>query len=110
MQMMTYMDIALQNAQRLGLSNEIKPGGLLYFHVHDERLSFKDWGELEDDALTQDKLEQAFLKEYKLRGLVNSDMDVVDALDIRLEEIGKSDIVPVSLKKDGSIGSREQCR
>ena len=33
-------------------------------------------------------------------------MDVVDALDIRLEEIGKSDIVPVSLKKDGSIGSR----
>ena len=45
MQMMTYMDIALQNAQRLGLSNEIKPGGLLYFHVHDERLSFKDWGE-----------------------------------------------------------------
>ncbi|WP_322560228.1 helicase-exonuclease AddAB subunit AddB, partial [Staphylococcus haemolyticus] len=97
MQMMTYMDIALQNAQRLGLSNEIKPGGLLYFHVHDERLSFKDWGELEDDALTQDKLEQAFLKEYKLRGLVNSDMDVVDALDIRLEEIGKSDIVPVSL-------------
>ena len=61
---------------------------------------------MEDDALTQDKLEQAFLKEYKLRGLVNSDMDVVDALDIRLEEIGKSDIVPVSLKKDGSIGSR----
>lgn len=56
--------------------------------------------------LTQDKLEQAFLKEYKLRGLVNSDMDVVDALDIRLEEISKSDIVPVSLKKDGSIGSR----
>ena len=42
MQMMTYMDIALQNAQRLGLSNEIKRG-LLYFHVHDERLSFKDW-------------------------------------------------------------------
>ena len=33
MQMMTYMDIALQNAQRLGLSNEIKPGGLLYFHM-----------------------------------------------------------------------------
>ena len=30
-------------------------------------------------------------------------MDVVDALDIRLEEISKSDIVPVSLKKDGSI-------
>ncbi|MGV3095188.1 MULTISPECIES: helicase-exonuclease AddAB subunit AddB [Staphylococcus] len=106
MQMMTYMDIALQNAQRLGLSNEIKPGGLLYFHVHDERLNFKDWGELQDDALTEDKLEQAFLKEYKLRGLVNSDMDVVDALDIRLEDIGKSDIVPVSLKKDGSIGSR----
>jgi hypothetical protein len=32
MQMMTYMDIVLQNKQRLGLTDIVKPGGL--FHVH----------------------------------------------------------------------------
>ncbi|MFH7205022.1 PD-(D/E)XK nuclease family protein, partial [Staphylococcus aureus] len=35
MQMMTYMDIVLQNKQRLGLTDIVKPGGLLYFHVHE---------------------------------------------------------------------------
>lgn len=103
MQMMTYMDIALQNAKRLGLSEEVKPGGLLYFHVHDERLKFKDWGEMAEDALKEEALDKAFLQEYKLRGLVNSDVDVVDAMDIRLDTTPKSDIVPITLKKDGGL-------
>lgn len=30
MQMMTYMDIALQNKERLGLVEEVKPGGFFY--------------------------------------------------------------------------------
>lgn len=107
MQMMTYMDVALQNAHRLGLTEEIKPGGLLYFHVHDERLKFDSWGKMKDDALEEDNLNKAFLKKYKLRGLVNSDMDVVDALDIRLDDTPRSDIVPVTLKKDGNFSARD---
>jgi len=106
MQMMTYMDIVLQNSERLGLSSEVKPGGLLYFHIHDERLKFEKWGDLTEEALNKKNINQAILKEYKLKGLINSDAEVIDAMDIRLNEISKSDIVPVTLKKDGGISAR----
>ena len=104
--MMTYMDIVLQNSERLGLSSEVKPGGLLYFHIHDERLKFEKWGDLTEEALNKKNIHQAILKEYKLKGLINSDAEVIDAMDIRLNEISKSDIVPVTLKKIG-ISARE---
>ncbi|SPZ78593.1 exonuclease RexB [Staphylococcus aureus] len=38
MQMMTYMDIALQNKERLGLIDEVKPGGFLYMFVHNLKM------------------------------------------------------------------------
>ncbi|WP_256025808.1 PD-(D/E)XK nuclease family protein, partial [Staphylococcus aureus] len=41
MQMMTYMDIVLQVKQRRGLTDFVKPGGLLYFNVHEPRIKFQ---------------------------------------------------------------------
>ncbi|MQK60541.1 helicase-exonuclease AddAB subunit AddB, partial [Escherichia coli] len=101
MQMMTYMDIVLQNKQRLGLTDIVKPGGLLYFHVHEPRIKFKSWADIDED-----KLEQDLIKKFKLSGLVNADQTVIDALDIRLEPKFTSDIVPVGLNKDGSLSKR----
>lgn len=49
MQMMTYMDIVLQNKERLGLTDIVKPGGLLYFHVHEPRIKFKSWADIDED-------------------------------------------------------------
>ncbi len=68
MQMMTYMDIVLQNKQRLGLTDIVKPGGLLYFHVHEPRIKFKSSSDIDED-----KLEQDLIKKFKLSGLVNAD-------------------------------------
>ena len=98
MQMMTYMDIVLQNQDRLGLTDIVKPGGLLYFHVHEPRLKLKNWSEID-----QEKIEKDYIKSFKMSGLVNSDEDVLDALDIRLEPKFKSDIVPVGLTAKGAI-------
>ena len=98
MQMMTYMDIVLQNQERLGLTDIVKPGGLLYFHVHEPRLKLKNWLEID-----QEKLEKEHINKFKMSGLVNSDENVLDALDIRLEPKFKSDIVPVGLTAKGTI-------
>ena len=57
------------------------------------------WGDLTEEALNKKNIHQAILKEYKLKGLINSDAEVIDAMDIRLNEISKSDIVPVLLKR-----------
>jgi ATP-dependent helicase/nuclease subunit B len=99
MQMMTYMDIVLQNKTRLGLNKVTKPGGLLYFHVHEPRIKLA-WKELQEEKRTTE-----FLTAFKLNGLLNSDTNVLDALDDRIEPSFTSDIVPVGLKKDGTVKS-----
>ncbi|MCS4486797.1 helicase-exonuclease AddAB subunit AddB [Staphylococcus americanisciuri] len=100
MQMMTYMDIALQNKGRLGLVDEVKPGGFLYMHVHKFKDKKRTW-----HMVNPDDYEAAFLKSYRLDGLLNSDPDVVEAYDRRLESGFGSDIVPVTLKKNGDFNS-----
>ena len=62
-------------------------------------MKFEKWGDLTEEALNKENINQAILKEYKLKGLINSDAEVIDAMDIRLNEISKSDIVPVTLKR-----------
>lgn len=51
MQMMTYMDIVLQNQERLGLTDIVKPGGLLYFHVHEPRIKFENWSKIDEEKI-----------------------------------------------------------
>ncbi|MGT2397641.1 hypothetical protein ACVPOR_02550 [Staphylococcus aureus] len=53
----------------------MKPGGLLYFHVHEPRVKFKSWSDIDEN-----KLEQDLIKKFKLSGLVNADQTVIDAL------------------------------
>ncbi|MDW4094191.1 helicase-exonuclease AddAB subunit AddB [Staphylococcus saprophyticus] len=102
MQMMTYMDIVLQNKSRLGLTDLTKPGGLLYFHVHEPRIKLA-WNQL-----SEDKRDTEFINSFKLSGLLNSDTSVLDAFDTRLEPSYNSDIVPLGLKKDGGIKSNSK--
>ena len=102
MQMMTYMDIVLQNKSRLGLTDMTKPGGLLYFHVHEPRIKLA-WNQL-----SEDKRKTEFINSFKLSGLLNSDTSVLDAFDTRLEPSYNSDIVPLGLKKDGGIKSNSK--
>lgn len=102
MQMMTYMDIVLQNKSRLGLKDMTKPGGLLYFHVHEPRIKLA-WNQL-----SEDKRDTEFINSFKLSGLLNSDTSVLDAFDTRLEPSYNSDIVPLGLKKDGGIKSNSK--
>lgn len=102
MQMMTYMDIVLQNKSRLGLTDMTKPGGLLYFRVHEPRIKLA-WNQL-----SEDKRDTEFINSFKLSGLLNSDTSVLDAFDTRLEPSYNSDIVPLGLKKDGGIKSNSK--
>ncbi|MDW4055586.1 helicase-exonuclease AddAB subunit AddB [Staphylococcus saprophyticus] len=102
MQMMTYMDIVLQNKSRLGLTDMTKPGGLLYFHVHEPRIKLA-WNQL-----SEDKRDTEFINSFKLSGLLNSATSVLDAFDTRLEPSYNSDIVPLGLKKDGGIKSNSK--
>src|SRR5699024_9452638 len=91
------MASVMQNKSRLGLTNMTKPGGLLYFHIHEPRIKLA-WNELNET-----KRDTEFIQSFKLSGLLNSDDAVLEAFDTRLEPNYNSDIVPLGLKKDGGI-------
>lgn len=93
LQMMTYLDVALEHAEEL-LGFYADPAGLLYMHVHNPMIR-------PGQELSADVLEAEIAKSYKMRGYLLEDPDVVTGMD---SNIGRSSaIVPAALKNDGSF-------
>lgn len=94
MQMLAYLEVVLQNAERW-LGHPASPAGVLYFHVHNPLISASD-------LLTEDKIEQELFKKFKMKGLLTDQEDVVRMMDTSLES-GKSHIIPAGFSKSGSF-------
>lgn len=93
LQMLTYLDVALENAEQL-IGEQAMPAGVLYMHVHNPMIST-------GEVLTQEKLEEELVKSYKMRGYLLDDAAIVEQMD---EEIGSSSsVVPAAFKKDGNF-------
>ena len=59
MQMFTYLDVVLQNKALLNLQDNVSPGALLYFHVHEPEIKATSWGEIpEVDDIYQQTIEK----------------------------------------------------
>ncbi|MBB6675379.1 helicase-exonuclease AddAB subunit AddB [Cohnella nanjingensis] len=100
LQMLTYLDVVVTHAPHW-LGRPAHPAGVLYFHVHNPLLhTANGMGEAEAGA--------AMLKEYRMQGLVLADGEAVQLMDESLAVTGKSAIVPVEFKKDGSFSARSQ--
>ncbi len=104
LQLLTYLDIVVSNALQL-IEMPADIGGLLYFHVHRPFISQDDEDLLHQESYEQ-KVEQLQHEKYKMNGYLPEDYDVVHLSDQRLNDQVKSDIVPITLKKDGSFSSR----
>ncbi|CAM3100531.1 helicase-exonuclease AddAB subunit AddB [Filibacter tadaridae] len=93
LQMMTYLDVALENAEEwLGVHAD--PAGVLYMHVHNPMIRT-------GRELTQELLEAEIAKSYKMKGYLLEHPEVVVGMD---EDIGRSSaIIPAALKTDGSF-------
>ncbi|MFC4403207.1 helicase-exonuclease AddAB subunit AddB [Gracilibacillus xinjiangensis] len=94
LQMLAYLDVVLTNA-RQWLGQEASPAGVLYFHVHNPMLSLAD-------NLAEDKIEAEIFKQFKMKGLLLEQEDVVKMMDTSLES-GRSNIVPAGFSKTGSF-------
>ncbi|WP_414052862.1 helicase-exonuclease AddAB subunit AddB [Macrococcus animalis] len=99
MQMMTYMDVVLQNKEKLGLKEDTLPAGMLYFHVYEPKLKLSNKQELSQDLIKKRAAE------YKMDGYIIDDLDLVEYYDEMIAETNKSDIIPVGLKKSGEFTS-----
>lgn len=99
LQMLTYLDVILtQSEQWLGL--QASPAGILYFHVHHAMIS-------ENEKISDEQLEKALFKQYQMQGMVLSNEEVARSMDTSVQS-GRSDIIPVGLKKNGGFYSQSK--
>lgn len=94
LQLLTYLDVALENASNW-LDRDADAAGVLYVHVHNPILKIEQ--ELDDMTLELERM-----KKYRMRGLLTENSESLIAMDEELELGGSSKIVPVYLKKDGT--------
>lgn len=96
LQMLTYLDVLLQSAESW-LGQHALPAGTLYFHVHNPLLQHSN-------HISPEQAKHDMLKEFKMKGLVLADREVIAKMDAPLEK-GYSDILPVAVKADGGFYS-----
>lgn len=98
LQMLTYLDVAMTNSSEW-LPLHAEAGGVLYIHVHNPMLKA-------DAVLSNDAQEQEVLKDFKMKGLLLDNRDVLVEMDENLADNGgRSHIIPAYLKKDGSTSA-----
>lgn len=96
LQLAVYMNAALEMLRRTGKT--ARPAGMFYYRIQDPLLDYKE-GETEAERQSR------FRKEMRVSGLASSEPGVLPLLDGSLAAGGKSEVIPVSLKKDGSLSA-----
>ena len=90
LQLMVYLDSALQMEKRKHPDKEVIPAGVFYYHIQDPMISEK----IEADIRTVD---EKILKEMKMNGLMQADTELAEKMDSTYMSL------PASLKTDGSF-------
>ncbi|MER2225466.1 MAG: PD-(D/E)XK nuclease family protein [Carnobacterium sp.] len=99
MQMITYLDTALQNAVGL-IGHEAKPAGAFYLHVSNPFM--KKGTFLDEDAYINE-----LLKSYKMDGLLLEDEDMLLSLDPTIEPTKASLVYPFNQLKSEALKSNK---
>lgn len=97
LQLVVYMNAALELESRKHPDKEIVPAALLYYHIDDPTIETPV-------ELTDEQINEQILAKLRMNGVVNSDPEVVERLDHYLQD--KSAVIPVEKKKDGSFSAR----
>jgi len=93
-QLITYLD-ALWESGSKSAEQPVHPGGMLYFKVDDPIIK-------EKGKITEEKIEQAIIKQLKMRGLLLADVKLIRAMDNNIE--GTSSIIPAAIIKGDVLG------
>ena len=97
LQLVVYMNAAMELESRKHPDKEIVPAALLYYHIDDPTIETPV-------ELTDEQINEQILAKLRMNGVVNSDPGVVERLDHYLQD--KSAVIPVEKKKDGSFSAR----
>ncbi len=94
LQLVVYMNVAVEMEKKKYPDKKVIPAAMLYYHIADPIIE-------DGQQLSAEQLNQKFLQELKMTGLVNENDKAVSLLDNTFTD--KSDILPIERKKDGSF-------
>ena len=106
LQLVVYMNAAMELEKKKHPQKDVVLGGLFYYHIDDPVIEV-------GEGFTEEDVKAQILKELKPNGLVNEEKAVYSSMDTELDVSAgplecavKSDVIPVELKKDGSLSAR----
>ncbi len=97
LQLVVYMNAAMELEARRHPDKEIVPAALLYYHVTDPTVESQ--GELSPEEVNAQIFEQ-----LRMNGVVCGEADIIERLDREMGD--RSSVIPVEKKKDGSYSAR----
>lgn len=97
LQLVVYMNTALELEAKKHPGKEAVPAALLYYHIEDPSVETPV-------ELAPEELEEQLARQLRMHGVVNASPDIIERLDKYMED--KSDVIPVEKKKDGSFSAR----
>ena len=102
MQLVVYMRAAMQIEKKRHPDKNIIPAGLLYYNIDNPIVELDSTAsDLPDDGTSVEKM---IFEALAMKGVVNCDGNIIKNMDS--SDVKKSDVIPVSYKKDGTIDSR----
>lgn len=96
LQLVVYLNEAMEKLKKEHPDKEILPAGIFYYRLDDPMVEDTDQGE--------EAVMEAILERLRLNGLVSLEPEAYMHMDIGLN--GKSSVIPLTLKKDGTVSSR----
>ena len=91
LQLITYLD-AVCNIE------DVMPAGVLYFNLIDPSVKIAN-------HMDETKIQEEIRKQFKMKGLILADVNIVKMMDKKLEK-GNSDVIPAYIDKDGNVANR----
>ncbi len=105
LQLVVYMDAVMELTGQQNPDKEVVPAGIFYYNIQDPMIQ-------KGAAQSPEDIDAEILKQLKMNGLVNSELEVIRHLDHDIEK--ESDIIPVVLKNGevaegrSSVANRER--
>lgn len=105
LQLVVYMDAVMEMTGQHYPDKEVVPAGIFYYHIQNPLIQ-------KGMDQSPEEIDAEILRQLKMNGLVNSELEVIRHLDHDIEK--ESDIIPVVLKNDevqegrSSVATRER--
>lgn len=99
LQLVIYMNAAMELYSKQYGDREIVPAGMLYYHLDDPIIEGKG-------AETREEIQRQILDKLRPDGVVSTDEEAYRAMDTELS--GRSSVIPLTVNKDGSVRASDR--